>query len=266
MKLRRILALPVATFLAMTGGCGSSSTTSAGGTSNAPAGEASKTPEQIVADVRAALGRVHSFRLQGTQTSPSGKSQISAAIGLPGKFQATLTRGGQIVQLVYIDGKGYFTAGRGYWAARSSNPVVLRLADRWIETTTALTPQLAQFSALTDPSTIGQCVVGANHGTLSKAGTASVNGRPAVIIADKGDAPGSAPGMLYVASTGPALPLRTVQSGPRKPGGTLDPACHKSSNSTTLTSEELLTDYDQPVVIAAPAHPVSLAQLAAQAK
>jgi hypothetical protein len=252
--------------LVLTAGCGSSSTTSTGGTSNNPAGEASKTADQIVADVRAALGRVHSFRLRGAQTSATAKSEISAAIALPGKFRATLARGSQLVQLVYLDGKGYFTADRSYWAARSSNPAVVRLADRWIETTTALTPQLAQFSALTDSSTIGQCLVGSNHGTLSKAGTASVNGRAAIIVADKGDVPGSAPGMLYVASNGPALPLRAVQSGPRKPGGALDPQCHRSRASTTVTSDELFTDYDQPVVIAAPAHPVSLAQLASQAK
>jgi len=82
MKLRRIAALPFATFLVMTGGCGSTSTRAPGGLEHF-LGAASKT-EQIVADVRAALVGLHSFRSKAPD-SPSGKARSTRSAA--GKVQ-----------------------------------------------------------------------------------------------------------------------------------------------------------------------------------
>ena len=123
---------------------------------------------------------------------------------------------------------------------------------------------LGKITALTDPSTIGYCFVQSHHGSISKSGTDTVDGKKAVVLVDKGNAPGTTPAKLYVATTGDPLPLRAVQTGPQAPGGTPDARCDEPKddvNSTTRFSDLRLSNYDAKVQIEAPPGAVDLTQL-----
>jgi hypothetical protein len=81
-----------------------------------------------------------------------------------------------------------------------------------------------------------------------------VGGRRAVIVASDGSEPGGAPGRVYVAATGPDWLLRSVVTGPRRPGGSA--ACAQSK--TARTSDVTLSDLNQPITLAAPPSPLDL--------
>ncbi|MDX6539889.1 MAG: hypothetical protein QOI71_1499, partial [Gaiellales bacterium] len=55
-----------------------------------------------------------------------------------------------------------------------------------------------------------------------------------MVVADAGDAPGSTPTKLYVATMGPPYPLRLTETGRGRPGGRID-VCNtgKASNGGT---------------------------------
>jgi hypothetical protein len=78
---------------------------------------------------------------------------------------------------------------------------------------------LDEFLVIADPALIGRCMIGTHLGTLSKVGTGEVDGKPTVVIEDKGDVPGGAPGKAYIATKGEPLPLRVTQTGRRRPAG-----------------------------------------------
>jgi len=75
-----------------------------------------------------------------------------------------------------------------------------------------------------------------------------------VIVASDGSEPGGAPGKVYVAATGPAWLLRSVVTGPRKPGG--PGACVEPE--TPRTSDITISDFNQAIALAAPTAPLHL--------
>jgi hypothetical protein len=78
-----------------------------------------------------------------------------------------------------------------------------------------------------------------------------VNGQRAVVIIDKGDRPGSAPGKLYVAATGDPLPLRMLSTGRDRPGGHKDQEC--GDDTPTRAGEEVIfSHYNEPLHLSAP--------------
>ena len=89
---------------------------------------------------------------------------------------------------------------------------------------------------------------------MSVAGAGTVGGRSAVIVVSDGSVPGSAPGKVYVAATGPAWPLRAVVTGPRRPGGS--GVC--AEQTTARTSDITISDFNQPVSVTAPAGALDL--------
>jgi hypothetical protein len=88
-------------------------------------------------------------------------------------------------------------------------------------------------------------------GTLSNNGVKTLGGRKVIVLEDKGDRPGTTPGLLYVAADGPALPLREVQTGPRKPGGKLNKRCDSASDKST-ESDVAFSRFDRVPQLKAP--------------
>ncbi|HEX4106885.1 MAG TPA: hypothetical protein VHX88_02050 [Solirubrobacteraceae bacterium] len=265
-------------------GCGSSSkhqtsatttlgntpapTTTASATATAPASNiASKSAPQILASAEAALSKVHSFHFQGVQNTTTGVATITGEFALPGGFDVNLDQRGQTISLILAHGVAYFRASASFWRSQSgANGAELAklLANRWLSAGTSALPEVDQFVALTNPATVGRCVLGGKLGTLSVLGSSSVSGQPAIVLAAAADKPGTAPGRLYVAATGQPLPLRIMQTGGYTKGVTTDPVCHTTPDTGKETSTVTLTDYNAPVTIAAPAGAVSLARLEKQ--
>ena len=94
-------------------------------------------------------------------------------------------------------------------------------------------------------------------GTLSNNGVKTLDGRKVIVLEDKGDKPGTAPGLLYVAAEGPFLPLREVQTGPSKPGGKRDKRCDAGDDKTT-TADVTYSQYNRVPRLKAPRGALSL--------
>jgi hypothetical protein len=253
-------ALPALALVALLAGCGGGGGTHAGG------GEAAKPADQIIADTVAALGRVQSFHLEGTATDTSGPSTLSGDVSIPGRLHIMLRRARSSAEIVLVGPYGYLKATRSFYRRQGTPSRLARsVADRWVRVPAATTPGVAEFAALTNPATIGHCLVASHLGTLTRVGTDSVDGRPVVVLADNGDVPGSNPGRLYVATEGPPLPLRATQTGPPKPGGKPDTRCNETDTSSNVTASDVaLTAYDKHVDIAAPPAAVDLSSLTGQ--
>jgi hypothetical protein len=242
-------------------GCGSSSSSS---TSTAANGISSQSASQIVASAASALTGVHSFKVSGT--SSDGKT-LDGAFEIPGKLDLTITAaGGASAEVIVIDGVGYLKGNAAYYEqSKAPAQLAAALADKWIQVPQTSLAQFNVFNALTNPKTIGHCLVQSHLGTLSVVGSATVGGKPAIVVKNAGDVPGSTPGELYIATTGSPLPLRVQETGTRKTGGAPDTTCDETASDmqgnggspTDLT----ITAYNEPVNITAPSGAVTIQQL-----
>jgi hypothetical protein len=80
-------------------------------------------------------------------------------------------------------------------------------------------------------------------------------------LSNSGADTGTAPGKLYVAATGPTWLLRSIITGPRKPGGPA--ACANQPGDTPTAADLTLSEFNQPINITAPAGALDLRQIAA---
>jgi len=246
-----------------------SATATATATSTIPAGTdngvASKSGKEIIAASEAALGQVHSFRIDGTTVDGGRPSTITGEVQIPGRLSVTLLSGPTSAHIVTIDDKIYFNANTAYFVAqKASAAVIQQLSNRWVSFPTGAGPSLGSLSAAVNSTTVGQCLIAAHLGTLTVKGAGSVNGQPAVIVADAGDVAGSSPGRIYVATTGEPLPLRTVQTGSVKPGGTPNKTCDETAvdvSGSTSASTATFSQYNSAPAISTPPNAVDITSL-----
>jgi hypothetical protein len=245
--------------LGLTGlaGCGAV----AAGPAIAPPPSASASAAGILAQTVAALDRVHSFHLQGTEQLGGLPVSLSGDFSIPGRVAVTITEAGRTFSLRSVGGRAYIMANAQYWvglgAAASAVPV---LANRWVREPEASDRALAPFLALARRQTLGRCAVEPG-GTVTLGPSATIDGEPALVLIDHGDAPGSSPGRLYVGAG--SLPVRVTESGPAQPGGTPDRTCGETgaASSANTSSSFSFSRYDLPVRITAPPHALSLGEL-----
>jgi hypothetical protein len=154
------------------------------------------------------------------------------------------------VQVVALGSVSYVKGSRDYFAAqpRLTAAQVARYENRWLKLATASIPSFAAELARGTSLSIGiRCWATRKRG-LRVAGTGSVGGRTAVILTSDGGEPGGAPGRVYVANTGPAWLLRSVVTGPRKPGGS--GAC--AEPQAPRASDIRISDFNWPITLTAP--------------
>ena len=246
---------------AAVGGCGGGSRAASRSTGTA-AGLAAEPALRILAAAEAAIDQVHSFHLQATAVIPGTTVLESTYLQLPGVATLAEHNGSDTLDLRVIAGRIYFRGNRAYYTSIGVTGAELtRLPGRWVSATPAQLPTADGLLALTHPATLGLCLLGQHLGTLSVGGTASVGGRRAVVLLDAGNLPDSAPGRIYIAATGPPLPLRLTRTGPTRPGGTSDAVCDEPASQLVSSSDEFITRVNAPHAIAAPAGPVSLSRV-----
>jgi outer membrane lipoprotein-sorting protein len=240
---RTVVALvPLVTAL----GCGSGDSNKANDTNDA----ASKSAAEILNDTAAALKKVRSVRMEGTQTIDHRKTAVRADLEPPSKIRLTFDQAGAAASIIAAGGSVYIKANQAFWKNQGVGGAGSTLAGKWFKAPTSgsdfkdLTKQL-------DVATLSRCLV-KDHGTISKGGAATVNGEAAVVLLDKGDRPGSAPGKLFVAAKGDPLPLRIVATGEERPGGTKDPLCNDSGSRTHRGDTLTLSRYNESLEIAPP--------------
>jgi pimeloyl-ACP methyl ester carboxylesterase len=252
------VACCVVAVAAAVGGCGGGGRAASTSTSTG-AGLAAEPAVRILAAAEAAIDQVHSFHLQATAVIPGTTVSESTYLQLPGVATLAEQNGSDTLDLRAIAGRIYFRGNRAYYASTGVTGAELAtLPGRWVSATPAQLPTADGLLALTHPATLGLCLLGQHLGTLSVGGTASVDGRRAVVLLDAGNLPGSAPGRIYIAATGPPLPLRLTRTGPARPGGTSDAVCDEPASQLVSSSDEFITDVNAPLTITAPTGAVSL--------
>jgi hypothetical protein len=226
-------------------------------------GEADKTPDQILSDAVAALKSTKTLHLVANENSSStpdpnggssGPVKIVADIQTPNAVSGSITEAGATGHFVVTNGK-FYLQGRDLIAKLGGQAAVDVVGDKWV-----LVPASASSSGvadLADMNKLATCLQ-QQHGTLSKGGSATVNGQDTVIVVDKGDKPGTQPGKLYVATSGTAYPLKFEQTGSVTPGGDTSGPCASTSNSTGSAT---FSDFNKSVTVTPPPNPLDLSSL-----
>ena len=248
--LRTAPLLLLAAVAAGCGGAGTGARTATTGTTSPALSE--RSPRAVLNAMADALERVDSYRMTGTESDKDGTTRVSSDVAGSGDLRIRLEHAGSVATLLVVDGTTYVRANRVFWRSTSgADPrVAPLLAGRWVLLPAPMAGDLAETIAQSRPKNLAYCAR-LPAGTLTHRGSASVGGRPVVVIADKGDRPGDAPGEISIAATGPPLPLRIRQTGPTPAGGERDPRC-TSANDTTTASDLRLSRFGVPVHLTAP--------------
>ena len=251
---RSLPVLAAALGAVLVSACGSGGSPSA----SHPAGEASKTAAQILADAQAALGAAGSFRIRFSGTSATDGPMTLDLVVSSGGVKGSMTDQGVTAQVIVAAGQAYIQ-GRAFFAKTAGADAAAVIGDRWVQLPAG---QSFGFDGFNNPKTVALCLLSV-HGTLVKGGTSSFQGQPTVQVLDRADIPGDAPGTVDVATTGPAYPLHLVQTGAATPGQEKQPAvCGSSSSdpsSGALTNmQATLSDFGAAVAITAPTDPFVL--------
>jgi hypothetical protein len=240
----RSAAVTVAAVLALAAG---------GGPLAAAADESSKSPKEILNDLARDLRKVKNYHFAGWQVDSSGRSTIAGDVTASGKANVVIRQGGAAVRMVLLPSAAYLKGNAAYWkmaGGKDGAALGRKLGDRWVKVPGFGVKDVAAAFADLTPKHLASCA-GVGTGTLSKGGEATVAGRKAVVIVDRGDKPGTTPGRLYAAASGPVLPLRVVQTGRRKAGGHLNAKC-QDKDDDSRASDVTFGAFDKKVSITAP--------------
>jgi hypothetical protein len=215
---------------------------------------ASESPAQIITATQSALRSADGYVIAGEMTQGKQKLKLQVTYGGSSKLKIELSQEGTTAAIIALPGGAYIKANKAYWQSQGGG-AALRYAGLWIQLpasySTKFTKQLGQFN----PKTLATCL-GENHGTLTNAGTTTVDGKRAVVIRDAGGVPGTSPGTLDIATAGPADPLRVTSTGPTLKGGKVG-VCD-DGKASDLEGSLTLSRFNNPPAITAPANPVKL--------
>jgi hypothetical protein len=230
-------------------------------------GEAAKDPSAIIADAARDTAKVKSYHLTGTIVDESGRTKVAADVFASGNGRLTIDGGHDgKARLVALPGKVYINADAAFWRLAGGKKLkaslVRRLANRWIvqpaDDGGAATSLLSEFR----PKVLAKCLGGGGTGTLTKSGTATIGGQPAIVLKDAGDKPGTSPGRYYVTAQAPVLLLRATQTGPAKAGKAKNAACGDDDGDSTTGSDLRLSRFDKVAKVTAPRGAVTPEQAA----
>jgi len=192
--------------------------------------------EDALAKVKTAVADVTSVHVKGTISQSSQTLTLDISVG-SSSAEGAIGIGGGTMDLRLVDGVTYFRGDSKVFAAFGANAAQASIAaGRWIKDTSSSGPA-GSFAAFLDRKKLFDQLL-TPQGSISSEGTATVNGKKAVILVDS-SAQG---GKLYIAATGDALPLRIERTGDT--GGRID-----------------FLDYNADVNVEAPAGAVDISQL-----
>jgi hypothetical protein len=186
----------------------------------------SDTPLQILVASAAALRSAHSFEADGYLTE--GKQRGELRLLSAGRSIDLSFRDGQAsFEALATPNSAYVRASAAFYMSTGATATAAQLlSGRWLHTTArSALSGFAQFV----PATLAACMA-EDSGTVTQDGTATVDGRPAVLIREAGDVPGGQANTIAVASSGPPYPLEIISAGSQRPGGHVD-ACNNGKGS-----------------------------------
>jgi hypothetical protein len=220
---------------------------------NAGGGEASRSPQAILSDMQRDLRKVESYHLVGRLTDPSGVTRLSGDVMASGAASFGLVHGQTALRMILLPRSTYLKANAAYWRASDKERGAMfasKLADRWIKVPESARGPFKPLLAKLSPKHLASCVF-AGTGTMTNHGLTTLGGRKVIVLEGKADQPGATPGSVYIAADGPVLPVRQVQTGPRRAGGKLDKRCEAADDKTTA-GDLTFSQYNRVPAIRAP--------------
>lgn len=166
-------------------------------------GIVAKDPEAIVAAATQAVQGVRSVEVSGTVSQASSRNELRFDLHLVNGRGAigSLSEHGLAFRLVTIGKVAYVKATPAFWDQFGGASVAAQLHGRWLRAP-ADQGDFASFASLTDVHKLIASLL-AGHGALSKGTTSTVDGHGVIAVHDA-----SRQGTLYVATSGPAYPIR----------------------------------------------------------
>ncbi len=206
-----------------------------GGSSRSSNGVASKTPTQIVAAAKAAAAGAATVHVAGSIVSEGEPISLDMELVAGKGGRGRIALAGLAAELVDVDRSLYIDGSPSLYSRFAGAADVHALRGKWLKGPAERGP-LRSLASFTDMGTmIGILLSG--HGALTAAGTRTIAGRRAVGVTDLARG-----GTLYVAATGTPYPLELVERAGA--GGRI-----------------VFDRWNQPVTLAAPAHPINIKQL-----
>ena len=200
-------------------------------------GVAAKDPEAIVSAATKAIEGVRSVEVYGSVNDASPRDEIRFDLHLVNGRGAvgSLSEHGLAFRLVTIGKLAYVKATPAFWDQFGGASVAAQLHGRWLRAP-ADRGDFASFASLTN---VDKLIAGllAGHGALTKGTTSTVDGRGVIAVHDA-----SRQGSLYVATSGPAYPVRI-------------------ENESSDRGQIDFRRFDAPVTLRAPAQSVSIFSL-----
>jgi hypothetical protein len=227
-----LLALSLAIVAAAIDGCG--------GGSSSGNGIADKSPTQIVAATKKVADAATSVHVSGSLVS--GGTPISIDVNLiAGKGgRGKLSQNGLAFELIEVANTVYIKGSSSFYKHIGGSAAAQLLQGKWLKAP-ASSSGFASIGQLTNLRQLVDQTL-ADHGTLSKSGTTTIQGQKVVGVTDKGKG-----GTLYIAATGKPYPVQISRNG---------------AGTGTITFDR----WNEPVTLAVPANAIDIAQLQAAAK
>ena len=223
-----VLALvPMAVLLAGCGGHGNAAK---------PNGEASKPPDRVLADAKAAATSAGSSHVSGEIRSNGTPITLDLSMARGKGAKGSMSTNGLKFDLVRIGDTLYIRGSDAFYQRFAGAAVAQLLHDKWIKAS-ATQGRLRSLAPLTSLAALF-AGISSRHGKLVNDGKTSYKGDEAVVIRDKSDN-----SKLYVAATGKPYPLAIV-------GG-------KKGQSGTIAFD----DWNKPVSLSAPQGAIDISKL-----
>jgi hypothetical protein len=203
---------------------------SACGSSSSGNGEDKKKGPQVSKDTAAALKSAGSARFQGTESDGANSATIDLQL-VPDGATGTIKQSGTTVNLINSGGSSYVKAPAAYFVAQGVTAAnAATVADKWVK----LPASANNFAEFTLNALSDDLAKPTSGSTIDDKVTPGKVGDQSVVILKQSN--GS---QLFVATDGPAYPLKLVSAGTTK---------------TTST----FSDFGKKVTVTAPADAVDL--------
>jgi hypothetical protein len=197
-------------------GCSTTTTTNEvrqGGTASAST-TAVPSAKAVYEQMRANVAAAKSVRIKGELTDAGKKLTIDIAGDRAGKStRALVSDGSGQAELLTVGSTVYIKADAAYWTKHASAAAAKIAADKYVKIPSGTGVGDLKVGSLLDGSFKDLPLAGA----LQKVETATVNGTPAYVLADR---IGGGGGKIYVSADGKARLLRIVST--KASSGTLD--------------------------------------------
>jgi hypothetical protein len=169
-------------------------------------GIASKTPTEILAASKQAADSAKSVHVFGSIVSNHAPLTLDMSLVAGTGASGRLSQNGASFELIAVDGTIYLRGSAAFYRRIGGAAAAQLLKGKWLKAP-ASTPSLASLGSLTDLRSLLDSTL-ADHGTLTKGATTSVNGQAVVALHDTARG-----GTLYVANTGKPYPVQIAKTG-----------------------------------------------------